>query len=76
VHLSDGWYDIELYIKGYKKSDDRYKSLAFLYLDHFVGEYTVMTKVGNVEFRRLGMFTRTSDKLSLQQFRAIAERLN
>ena len=74
--LANDFYNIELFIKGYNDSDDRYKSLAFLYLDHLVGEYNVMTKIGDIEFKKLGFFTSTSDKVTLQEFRAIAERLN
>lgn len=74
--LSDNLYDLELFIKGYSESDDRYKALAFLYLDHLVGEYNVMTKIGDIEFKKLGLFTSTGDKVTLQEFRAIVERLN
>lgn len=36
-----------LFIKGCKESDDRYKALAFLYLDHFVGDRRSIQKVPN-----------------------------
>lgn len=76
-YSSDGeYYHVELYIKGYKDSDDRYKGLAFLYLDHLVGEYNVMTKMGQIDFKKLGLFTSTADKISLQELRAVIERLN
>jgi len=70
------YYNTELYIKGYKDTDERYKGLAFLYLDHLVGEYNVMTKIGNIEFKKLGLFTRTTDKVTLQELRIVVERLN
>ena len=70
------YYNIKLFIKGYKDNDDRFKGLAFLYLDHFIGEYNIMTKVGQIEFKKLGLFANTSDKVTLQDFRAIVERLN
>ena len=70
------YYDIELFIKGYSDSDDRYKGLAFLYLDHMVGEYNVMTKIGQIEFKKMGLFTSSADKVSLQELRTIIERLN
>src|SRR4051812_11299885 len=44
----DGLYDIEILISNYDSEDDRYKSLAFLYLDHFIGEYNVMTRIGDI----------------------------
>jgi hypothetical protein len=74
--MSDNVYDIDLFIKGYSESDQRYKALAFLYLDHLVGEYNVMTKIGHIKFKKPGLFASTSDKVTLQEFRAIIERLN
>lgn len=69
-------YNIELFMKGYREKDDRYKALAFLYLDHLVGEYNVMTRIGQIEFKKLGLFSSSSDKVALREFRAIVERLN
>ena len=69
-------HNLELFIKGYSDTDDRYKALAFLYLDHLVGEYNVMTKIGQIEFRKLGLFTGTSNKISLQELRVAIDRLN
>jgi hypothetical protein len=65
--LSTGKIDIELYIKGYSEQDSRYKNLAFLYLDHLIGEYLVMTKVGAIEFKKLGLFSKTSDMVTLPE---------
>ena len=42
--------DIAMLIKNYNEKDDRFKSLAFLYLDHFIGEYNTMTRVGHIDF--------------------------
>jgi hypothetical protein len=76
-HDLDGHhYDIELFIKGYKENDERFKGLAFLCLDHFVGEYNVMTKIGHIQFKKLALFGGTKDKLSLREFRALIESLN
>src|SRR5690606_19221455 len=70
------WYDLELFIKGYKDDDPRYKELAFLYLDHLVGEYNVMTRIGQITFKKLGLVTRKKDKVTLQGLRVAIERLN
>lgn len=40
-------------IKGYEESDKRYTSLGFLYLDHILGEFNVMTRVGYIDFEPL-----------------------
>jgi hypothetical protein len=52
--------DIALLIKGYNNEDKRYKALAFLYLDHFIGEFNTMTRVGHIDF--LGWDTLESNK--------------
>jgi hypothetical protein len=76
-YVSNGLYfDIVVFIKGYSDTDERFKGLAFLYLDHFVGEYNVMTRIGQIKFKELALPTQTSDKVSLQEFRSIIERLN
>jgi hypothetical protein len=61
--------DVKIYIKGYDKNDSRFKALAFLYLDHFIGEYNVMTKIGVIEFEKIGLFTKTSELISLQDLK-------
>ena len=73
--LNDGRVDIELYIRGYKEGDQRYKSLALLYLDHLVGEYLVMTKIGTIEFKRLGLFTKTSTMKTLPELSELIKAL-
>lgn len=42
--------DIALLIKKYNNEDNRFKALGFLYLDHFIGEYNTMTRVGHIDF--------------------------
>lgn len=45
--------DIIYKIKGYDETDPRFKPLAFLYLDHILGEFNVMTRVGYIDFEPL-----------------------
>jgi len=73
--LNKSEIDIELYIKGYKEDDQRYKSLAFLYLDHLVGEYLVMTKIGTIEFKKLGLFAKTSAMKTLPELSELIKAL-
>lgn len=42
--------DLSVLIKNYDEKDNRYISLAFLYLDHILGEYNVLTRVGEINF--------------------------
>jgi len=73
--LNDGQVDIQLYIKGYTESDPRYKSLAFLYLDHLIGEYLTMTKIGAIDFKKIGLFTSTTDMKTLPELAEIIKAL-
>jgi hypothetical protein len=66
--MTNGIYDIKILIANYNRDDDRYKSLAFLYLDHFVGEYAVMTKIGYIDFDNL---SKNADGVALEEFRKI-----
>ena len=42
--------NLSVLIKNYDEKDNRYISLAFLYLDHILGEYNVLTRVGEINF--------------------------
>lgn len=42
--------DIAVLIKDFDKNDTRFMNLGFLYLDHILGEFNVMTRVGAIEF--------------------------
>ena len=71
VNTDNAIFDIEMYIKGYNSSDNRFGNLAFLYLDHFIGEFNVMTKIGAVEFKKLGIFTNKKKLISLEELKEI-----
>jgi hypothetical protein len=73
--LNDGQVDIELYIRGYKEADKRYKTLGVLYLDHLIGEYLVMTRIRTIEFKRLGLFTNTSTMKTLPELSELIKAL-
>lgn len=42
--------DIAVLIKGFDENDQRFLSLAFLYLDHILGEFNVISRVGGIDF--------------------------
>jgi len=43
--------ELKLYIKNYTKYDEKILgTIAFLFLDQALGEYDVMTKIGNIDF--------------------------
>lgn len=50
----NGRVNIALYIKGYsKETHEACGTLGFIFLDHLLGEYDVMTKLGVIDFRPL-----------------------
>ncbi len=61
---------IKLLIENYDKEDNRYGSLAFLYLDHIIGEFNSMTKVGYID---LGKYENQSNTISLVELRKLIE---
>lgn len=73
--VNDKKIDIDVYIKDYDKSDNRYLTLAFLYLDHTLGEYNVMTMIGEINFKKPGMFTSTSKMIKLDELNEVLSRL-
>lgn len=52
--------DIAVLIRNFNENDTRYITLAFLYLDHILGEYNVLSRVGQIDF--LG-WDKLSDKI-------------
>lgn len=42
--------ELNVFIKGYDESDSRFGSLTFLYLDHILGEFNLLTRVGPIAF--------------------------
>ncbi|MEM6767089.1 MAG: hypothetical protein AAF655_19280 [Bacteroidota bacterium] len=46
--------DIIFKMVGYQENDDRFKALGFLFMDHILGEFNVMTRVGYVDFDKAG----------------------
>jgi hypothetical protein len=60
--MSDVWFlakahrehvDLDLYVKGFDGKDEVPYHIAFLALDVTLGEYDVMTKIGNIDFHAL-----------------------
>ncbi len=63
--------DINVFIRNMNKDEKKYKNLAFLYLDHILGEFNVLTKVGYIEFCNLDQGESVKDSLTLLQLREL-----
>lgn len=66
--------DIQVFVKGFDEKDTRMESLAWLYLDHVLGEYNTITKVGAVIFSDWKNVEKENDLLSLFELRKLIER--
>lgn len=60
---------IAICIDGYKEKDKRFISMAFLYLDHILGEFNVLTRVGQIEFRDWDILKEDVEAVDLIQLR-------
>jgi hypothetical protein len=49
--VQDHHIDIILYIKGYDPNNQDWEGAAFILLDTLIGEYDVVTKIGEIDFR-------------------------
>jgi hypothetical protein len=68
--------NIEMFIRNMNKDPINYKNLAFLYLDHILGEFNVLTKIGYIEFHNLDQNKSVKDSMNLLRLRElIAENL-
>ena len=65
---------VRLYIRGYVENDERYKALAFLSLDHSIGEYNTMMHIGGIEFADQNEARPSFKLISLDQLRQLIER--
>jgi hypothetical protein len=55
------------------KDEKKYQTLAFLYLDHILGEFNTITKVGSIVFRHLDEGKTIENSINLLQLRKLIE---
>lgn len=63
--------DIAVFIRNMNRDPSKYQNLAFLYLDHILGEFNMLTKVGYIEFHNLDQDKSVEDSLSLLELREL-----
>ena len=64
---------LEIYIKNYNESDQRYLSAAFLILDNALGEYDVETKIGAIDFKTLPDDYKSLELISINELPNIVD---
>lgn len=66
--------DIEVYIRNMnRKNEKNYKQIAFLYLDHILGEFNTIMKVGYIDFYSLDEEETIEDRIGLIELRKLIE---
>jgi hypothetical protein len=65
--------DINIFIRNMDKDKKNYQTLAFLYLDHILGEFNSITKVRYIDFHHLDMGKTVKNSISLLQLRNLIE---
>ena len=53
---SSGKYDLTFYVKGFSGNDTNYEMGTLLHMDHTIGEFNAMTRIGGVEIKKLRFF--------------------
>lgn len=64
-------FDVEIFMKAFKENNVNYTALGTLYLDHFIGEYSVMTRIGRITFSRLSLLTGKKGLITLRELQDI-----
>jgi hypothetical protein len=65
--------NIIVFIRNMNKDPKGYQILAFLYMDHILGEFNVITKVGYIDFKHLDPDQSVDDSISLLELRKLIE---
>jgi hypothetical protein len=65
--------NIMVFIRNMNKDPRAYQTLAFLYMDHILGEFNVITKVGYIDFKHLDPGIGVADSISLLELRKLIE---
>jgi hypothetical protein len=65
--------NVVIFIRNMNKDEKKYQTLAFLYLDHILGEFNTITKVGSIVFRHLDEGKTIENSINLLQLRKLIE---
>ena len=66
-------FDLRIFVRNLDIDEKRYKSLAFLYLDHILGEFNSISKIRYIDFYHLGIDKFVEDGISLLELRKLIE---
>lgn len=66
--------DIQVFIRNMSSDVKKHQQLAFLYLDHILGEFNTITKVGYIDFHNLEKDKSVKDSINLLDLRKLIEK--
>jgi hypothetical protein len=66
--------NINVFVRNMNKDPALYQSLAFLYLDHILGEFNSIMKVGYIDFHHLDQDKKVENSISLLDLRSLIAR--
>jgi hypothetical protein len=70
---AQGKLDINVFITNMDQDEKKYQQLAFLYLDHILGEFNVITKIRYIDFHHLDEDKSIKGAISLLDLRKLIE---
>ena len=65
--------DLRIFVRNLNKDEKRYKSLAYLYLDHILGEFNSITKIRYVDFYHLDEDKSVKGGIGILELRKLIE---
>lgn len=65
--------NIQIFIRNMNRDPKKHQTLAFLYLDHILGEFNTITKVGYIDFHHLDDNMKVKDSITLLDLRKLIE---
>jgi hypothetical protein len=72
--LDNDKINIKVLILNMNSDVKKYKTLAFLYLDHILGEYNTITKIGYIDFYKLKNDQNVENSITILELRKLIEK--
>ena len=69
-----GKINIKVFIRNMNFDTNKHQTLSFLYLDHILGEYNTITKVGYIDFYHLEKDKSVENGISILELRKLIEK--
>jgi len=69
-----GKINIQVYIRNMNSDIENHQALSFLYLDHILGEYNTITRVGYISFFHLDNDKNVKNSISVLELRKMIEK--